>query len=308
MDDPQTPVMEDESMGSVYPESPAEEPPKPEPLTYEETPVIEPPVASESQPPLITSPEFPPMMSPPKPKGSFGKFMGNLVLFAILFGCGVVFSILLRGYLAPQEGPASSPSPTVAPVVYTSPTPVASQSPLAAWKTYQVISGITRLPIEGMSFQLPPDVLSPICDGGACGSQGTYLPGGSRFTVAPRGQNQVLADYRGKVVSDLAGKAFVVRQATFLGRPAIDFTGNFMGTTVGGYAFSKMHGVMIEVSPTLSLEINHFVPSGITADFVSDDTLFTQILATVVLPGGSGEKGAVIPLPTTSPIVNPTGY
>jgi hypothetical protein len=59
---------------------------------------------------------------------------------------------------------------------------------------------------------------------------------------------------------------------------------------------------MIELSPTLTLEINHFTPLGITADFVSDDELFSKIVETLSYAGGA-------PIATSTPIPATTsGY
>ena len=58
-----------------------------------------------------------------------------------------------------------------------------------------------------------------------------------------------------------------------------EFSGTFSGRTTGGYGFTQMHGFMIEISPTQTLEINHFTPTGVTADWVRDDALFEQIIS-----------------------------
>jgi len=42
---------------------------------------------------------------------------------------------------------------------------------------------------------------------------------------------------------------------------------------------------MIELTPTTSLEIHHFTPTGITTDFAADDELFDKIVGTVVISG-----------------------
>lgn len=119
---------------------------------------------------------------------------------------------------------------------------------------------------------------------------------GTRLTIAPRGTGQVLADFRGKVISDAGGKEFVIKQVTVAGQQATDFSTATVGSTIGGYAFSTMHGVMIEVTDTLSLEINHFSPSGITVDFAADEKLFNEIIATLSFSGVSGTatKGSTI--------------
>ena len=262
-----------------------------EPLTYEETPVIQPaaepePIppfpAIQSQPQVQPEPEpqapvQPPLPMPQKPHASWGNRIGYLILFILLFALGMWLSTIVRQYM-PGSGPG-----TTLPV----PTPPARQviptDPYAGWITYQIISGITRQPVANISFKLPPEVLSPICDGTGCPSQGTYLPGGTRFTVAARGVGQTLRDYRGAVVTDVLGQPFVTKDATTAGKMGVTFTGSFTGATATGYAFSRMRGAMIPVSDTLSIELNHFTPSGITADFESDDLLFEKILKSINL-------------------------
>ena len=202
---------------------------------------------------------------------------------------------------------------TVTPTITTLPTATGSAA-VAAWKTYDVVSGTTKASFGGVTFQLPPDVLSPICDGTGCASQGTYLPGGTRFTVAPRGAGQALADFRGSVISDVGGISFTSRATTVADRPAMEFTGVFTGRTVSGYGFSRMRGVMIELTPTTSIEVNHFTPNGIVADFAADDTLFDAILKTIKIAGSPTVTTTVTltktptMLPTSTPVASSSGY
>jgi hypothetical protein len=150
--------------------------------------------------------------------------------------------------------------------------------------TYSVISGVTRQAVPGITFQLPPTVVPPSCDGESCASQGTYLPGGTRFTIAARGEGQIFKDFRGSIISDLQGQAFTVGEVTVASRRAIEFQGVFNGATANGGVFDQMHGMMIEVTDTLSLEINHFTPTGVVANFTQDDILFADIVASIKLP------------------------
>ena len=235
----------------------------PQPLPIEETPEIPQPEADR---PLAEMP-------PSKPKTSFGTIIGALILFVGLFGLGVWLSSFVRQFLpsgiTPQE---TVNEPTVIP------TPI---DPMASWKTYKVMD---------ISYKLPSDVLAPICDTTTCMSQGTYLPGGTRFTVAPRGTGQLLTDFRGSAISEVGGILFASKDTIAGGHNAKEFTGSFAGKTVAGYGFNKMRGYMIEVTPTTSLEINHFTPTGITADFTADDTLFDQIVGTLVLPATASAR------------------
>jgi hypothetical protein len=227
-------------------------------------------------------------------------FFKGLLFFIVLFVIGFVLSGYIRDYLstiatkqatpsAPTTQQPSSPgneSTTTASLVFTTP-----EATPAAPTTYSVLNGLTRQPVTDISFTLPGTVLPPVCDGSACGSQGTFLPGGTRFTVAARGSGQVLADFRGKIISDAGGKPFVVSLTTIAGKPATEFTTAQIGSTIGGYAFSQMHGYMIEVTDTLSLEINHFSPSGITTDFTADDLVFKTIVQSLIF--GGVQKGNV---------------
>jgi hypothetical protein len=133
-------------------------------------------------------------------------------------------------------------------------------------------------------------------------SQGTYLPGGTRLTISPKTVTQALSSLRGAVITDVAGTAFTSHDATVSGHTAIEFIGTFVGRTSGGYGFTQMHGFMIEVTPTVTVEINHFTPTGVTADWARDDALFTQIISTISF-------NQVIPIATTTPVPATTsGY
>ncbi|KKW12923.1 MAG: hypothetical protein UY48_C0007G0012 [Candidatus Gottesmanbacteria bacterium GW2011_GWB1_49_7] len=230
--------------------------------------------------------------SPPEPKSSFWSNLGVLIIFVGLFGIGVWLSSYVRQYLPNGFVGVTPAQQEVVNAPTATPTPV---DPMASWKTYQVISGATKLPISGISFKLPPEVLAPTCDTTTCMSQGTYLSAGTRFTVAPRGAGQLLADFRGSAISDAGGVVFTTKETTVNGHKARVFSGGVSGKTVGGYGFSQMRGYMIEVTPTLSLEMNHFAPNGVIADFEKDDLLFEQIVETLVLP-----TDTIVPIATSS--------
>lgn len=235
--------------------------PKPPPLNIpiEETPEITQDATSEA---------------PKKKSGCLGTMFTIIIFFALFIG-GIWLSSFLRQFFTIESPSLQETENSVLPTT----TPESAVS--GSWKTYDVISATTKLPFAGVTFQLPPDVLSPICDGTNCSSQGTYLPGGTRFTVAPRGAGQALADARGAAISDALGTSFTSKAVTVAGLPATEFTGVFTGRTVSGYGFSQMRGVMVELTPTTSLEVNHFSPNGIIADFAADDTLFDAILKTI---------------------------
>ncbi|MBI3385892.1 hypothetical protein HY031_02280 [Candidatus Gottesmanbacteria bacterium] len=273
----------------------------PQALEYEETPIIEP--IKEEQPPISQSAPIPaPAVLPPEPErpspkkksGFFSKLLTFLTLL-VLLAAGIYVGTSMDSWFpfGKKQAQPASPSAITAPT----PTPI---SPTAGWLTYQVLSATTKQPIPDVSFKLPPSVPAPICDGASCISQGTYLPGGTRFTVAARGLGQSLNYIRGAIITDAGGRPFVTKAATVSGIPAFAFTGAFAGSTVGGYTFSQMGGVMIELSATTALEVNHFTPSGVTTDFTSDDTLFNLILTTFTFPASA------IPTPTPTAIPTPT--
>lgn len=293
------------------PFQPPEEPPV-EHLQYEETPVIEPvvPVSPGTQPivepqetpppsyvPSPVEPPVQPQAQPPTPMPA-KKTSPILLIFilVVIFGLGIWASSYVRQFL-PGVAPTGQQQTGVMP----SPTPSVPPNPYVGWKTYSVISGATHKAIEGVSFQLPPEVADLFCDGPGCASQGTTLPGGTRFTIAARGAGQKLADYRGKIITDFGGKPFVTSATTVSDRSGTAFVGDFTGTTVTGYTFLKMRGAMISVTDTMSLEVNHFTPStNPSADFASDDVLFTKILDSFVFAGLPTPKATATPTATSS--------
>jgi len=132
-----------------------------------------------------------------------------------------------------------------------------------------------------VSYRLPAESLAPICDGANCISQGTYLQGGTRFTVATHENARQFSS--GAVIVDAGGREFTTTETTIAGRRTFSYQGVFTGTTTGGYSFSQMRGVMILLNDTQTLEMNHFTPNGVSADFASDDSLFDKILESLSL-------------------------
>lgn len=294
-------------------ESTSFEPKVPEPkITYEETPVITPiseqtPEAAQTEEQRSEKPmqesriqEQQSENNPPTPKKrSMKSFIKGFFVFVLLFILGYALSGLIRNVInvpelskvIPEKQEASSEATLVQTEstesgIYELSIPGASNIPVkqasdSAWKQYNPVHGTTRTPITTIQLKLPSTVLEPVCDGAGCGSQGTYLPGGTRLTIAPRGAGEVLADYRGKIISDASGKALVTKETTLGGKKATEYTTDTTGSTAGGYGFTMMHGYMIEVTDTLSFEINHFSPNGITTDFAADDALFKSIVATL---------------------------
>lgn len=231
----------------------------------------------------------------PKPK----RHMGTVVFVVLLFGLGIWLSSQLRSFFAPGIS-EEVPVPTLAPLESPAPSNGLVLNPSgpatsSAWTTYQVVSGTTKRPIEGISYQLPSAVKAPSCDSGGCASSGTNLPGGTRLTIAPRGRGQVLPDFRGAILTDVNGREFVMRQTTVGSVSAYEYIGDFTGRTAGGYSFTKMRGVLLPVSETLAIEFNHFAPAGQNVDFAADDAVFDTIIKTF--------RGGVAITPTVRPTV-----
>lgn len=301
----------------------------PEGLPIEETPVIE--AVAEAPAHEVAASEAIPQVPdtsalPKKPKKSVVKKLLSVIFFLVLFSAGVWLSSVLRQFI-PSEQMTSTLQPTPSPSASgfeesAVSTPSGSISAYSDWENYIVINGVTKQPIEGVSYKLPPQVLEPICDSSRCVSQGTYLPGGTRFTVAARGKGQLLPSVGNAVLTDVSGKAFTMKDVLVAGFAAKEFTGTFTGTTGGGYAFTRMRGVILPVDETLSIEFNHFAPAGLTVDFEEDDAVFDRILATFTT--GTKPVISITATPTFAPqatssaigsfcggimgIVCPTGY
>lgn len=282
----------------------------PFPQSYEETPPLQPAESSSPYEQPYVQPDMTPAEPAPTARTS-PNIPAILITLILLFALGFYLSGFVRQYFTTtkkttqQQGTEGKTTPSadieavVSPGQTTSKT-ATSSAPVSTWKPYSIINGATRAPISGVMLRLPPDVLPLVCDDAKCSSQGTYLPGGTRFTVAPRGVGQILPDFRGKIISDVIGKEFTVKPTTVKGKTATEFTGSFTGNTVSGYSFTRMRGYMIELTPDTSLEINHFSPNGITTDFAADDTLFEKIISGLEL------SGTIILQTSISPAASPT--
>ncbi len=302
------------------------ESPQKTPLTYEETPIIDPhpeevrsthtgadelqDAIPEAARVFDESPSVPPLHAPPvapaapQHKSSRRGIHAGTVLFIILlFGLGVWLSGQLRSFFAPTVSDEIV-IPTYAPEsddtgfesAPASPSGI-NPTPFATRRTEQVLSGATKKPIAGLSYQLPNEVKVPVCDNTSCASYGTYLPGGTRFTIAPRGKGQLLPDFRGAILTDAAGREFTMQQTMYSGTLAYEYVGNFTGRTGGGYTFTAIRGVLIPVSDTLAIEFNHFAPLGIPSDFTKDEVVFNDILASFKNAAATS-SASVLPQPT----------
>ncbi len=245
-------------------------------LHYEETPEIDEKTGTPK-------PQFAPEHEITKPASRHSgllSVLGNIMLFSILFAFGVGASVFLHQYLIQRTGQiALQPTPSAPSALMPSVTlPV---GPYAGWIRYVPISSNSREPIAWISLKLPSDVVSPICDGQTCASQGTYLPGGTRLTVAPRGRGQALPTTIGAIMTDAGGRAFLMKEASVSGLPAQEFSGLFAGTTGGGYTFVQIRGFVVHGPEGISLEVNHFTPTGVNANWDTDDALFDKIVGTI---------------------------
>lgn len=237
-----------------------------------------------------------------KPHGKL--HAGTIMFIVLLFGLGIWLSSQIRSFFAPVISdeiavPTSIPASGVEDVTGGSmPSGPSATGVAKQFRTMEVISGMSKQAIPGISYQLPESVKVPVCDTAGCSSQGTNLPGGTRFTVAPRGKGQLLPDFRGAILTDAAGREFVMKQTVIGGISVYEYTGDFTGRTGGGYTFTAIRGVLVPVSETLAIEFNHFSPAGIITDFASDDLVFNEVVASF--------RGATVNAPTPTVSVSAT--
>jgi hypothetical protein len=217
----------------------------------------------------------------------------NILLFCLLFLIGIGFSLIYSYFFGKNK---IINAPPIQEVQTISPTPQENIN----LKSFSITKGKNG-ELSGVEIKLPVDMLTPICDGDACVSFGSYMTGGTRFTVSYQEKAGIKDVFKNLIVTDATGKQFETKEATVSGLMARDYQGEFVGTTSGGYRFTKMHGVMVKISDTELIEINHFAPSGITTDFAGDEKVFSQIIQSFKL--SSVTKSAVL---TTSPILSPS--
>ena len=238
-------------------------------MEYEEMPVVEPQPVAHVEP-----------SEPVVPKRGLMDRLGSIFFFLILFVLGIWLSTEFRPSFTPKPQGQVVPVPTVIVDLPTetidTPPPAtisASRTPVLGWQTYTILN---------VSYKLPPGVKAPTCDS-SCVSYGTNLPGGTRFTVAPRGVGQPLPDFRNAILTDASGRAFTMSLLTVGSHEVYEYVGDFSGSTLQGYQFSKIRGLLVSVDDNTSIEFNHFSPQSAVTDFVSDDVLLTQIVGSVAI-------------------------
>lgn len=261
------------------PPTPAASPPVEETPEFPLEPAVQPAASAD----LLQTPPLPTEHPVNKPlQGSVFLF---IFFFVVLFIVGIFISMYIHGFV-PSGGTVvhQQSTPTAAPTSTPIPTP---PDPFASWKSYAMTEGSTP---SGF-YKLPPNVAAPVCDGPSCISRGTTLPGGTRFTISVKNVSQSLSSLGGARIIDASGLAFTSNTATVSGHFAIAFDGAFSGKTSDGYGFSEMRGFMVEISPSLTMEINHFAPEGATVDWTRDDALFDQILSQITFssPSATGK-------------------
>ena len=233
------------------------------------------------------------------------KKLGTFIFITLLFGLGIWLSSQLRLFVVPETvlentDETQSLTPSVSPLISSPSASIASKSgEIRDWQTVSVSA--VGLLLQSVTYQLPQSVTLPVCDGSGCPSSGTNLSGGTRFTVAARGKGERLPDFRGAILTDANGKEFTMRQTSVGGKDVYEYIGDFTGRTGGGYQFTKMRGVLVPVSDTVSIEFNHFVPAATVSDFAADDEVFDQIIASVKIPTTASLTPTLKPaLPSTS--------
>jgi hypothetical protein len=242
-------------------------------LEYEETPIIE-PIEEKDLPGPLNTPELSTHSRHGKrPLAGIKKSVFFLFLFLLGVG-GVTF---LRPFFETLTFPffQQTTKDTRSEIPQNTP-PSETVDETFEWNSFSTKAGMNFL-----TYKLPKEVLPPVCDGSACPSEGTFLPGGTRFTVSTKITNTPIVNFAKLIVKDAGGKVFDTQEATVSGHTAVNFSGSFLGLTTGGYSFTRMHGVMIYVAPTIAVEFNHFSPNGITSEFEKDDAVFSQILKTI---------------------------
>jgi hypothetical protein len=261
--------------------------------------------------------------SPPQQTGSGGNKFVSVLVFLFLFALGIGVSMVVRSYLSrPTTSevviPIETPEPTVEEEIAFDITPTEFATPSTSTKIiisnkptvrptikpiktiYGIRDARTGKDVVGVSFTLSPNIKPLECDKPNCISQGTNLPGSTRFTVALRGDGQQLRDFRGGAISDATGKEFSMSKTVFQGREAVEYEADFTGSTINSIRFGKMRGIMIALDDGTSIELNHFCPSGMECDFDSDNGVFSTILSSLQMqnvtstPATSLEKGSGI--------------
>lgn len=251
---------------------------------------------------------------PVEKKSSVGSVIGAILLCILFFVLGVGATMLwqlsggnvaeLAGKPSVQALPTASAllnQPTVAFVKPTtmafpqgigsgsglmnnSATPAANLTPpvVASISGWQSVTIPTKVGMPAISIQLPAKNSTLTCDTTACDSKGMLMDGGTKFTVAVHTLTTPMSSISGTLVTDSAGKRFTDTKTIAVStKEAVNYQGTFAGTTSGNIKFSQMHGVMVLVNSTTTLEINHFAPSGKLTNFPADDAVFNQILGTV---------------------------
>lgn len=232
---------------------------------------------STSQEPMVQdAPQTNASMHTPRAKPRV--HMGTILFVLLLFGLGVWLSSQVRSLFSSTE---TTGSPDGNNTVSEPQASASAQQGLEKGTIYSVTGVAGRILLPGVTYTLPIAVASPVCDGTSCASSGTNLPGGTRFTVAARGANQVLPDFRGAILTDVNGREFTMAEKQIGTHGVYEYSGAFTGVTGGGYSFTRMRGVLIPISDTQSVEMNHFAPVGVASDFQADDTLFEQIVSSL---------------------------
>ncbi len=295
------------------------------PLAYEETPMITPvdpqdrkvtgtefyTTTQNLKTPEISAPhemlELPepkatkPVPKPVKAAKSIVNVIVIILIFVVLFGVGIFASMAFRqimpnGIQFPVGGGAAKDEITPLPtpqIVPEDQLPVSTQSGIVPTKFPQNISQNVLMvggksAVPGLNFVLPATVAALSCDGNNCASQGAYLPGGSRFTIAARGKGQGLPITKGAKLVDSSGKAFDMSDQVVAGFTVRQFVGNTSGSTMNGFTFSKIRGNILTLSNDLELEMSVFAPAGQIVSWENDNKLFDQIVASVIYDSTQG--------------------
>lgn len=135
-----------------------------------------------------------------------------------------------------------------------------------------------------VTFKLPSTVREPTCNQAICFSKGTMLPGGTRLTIALRGDGQHLSDSLERFVQELEKTDLYQAQMTLHNRTAVLFEGGFLPResliplSLLQDQKIRIRGFVIETDNNTFIEITISAPFEAQIDFHSDEQLLAEII------------------------------
>lgn len=260
------------------------------------------------------APEFPGKTNifpsnPPNGVKNDGRHLGAIapiVGVVLLFGVGIGISMFVNYLNNSRISTVNKSGPESGREIIPPITPAAPVNQYEAWKDFEIANPTDKSVLA--AIKIPPEMLPPICDGRTCASQGTFMPGGTRFTVSVRQGIMNEAEFATLTMTDMSGQPFETKSASEGAVRQKTYTGSFIGTTASGYKFTQMYGRVYWIGPGQVLEINHFSPSGINVDMAGDRQLFTKITNSLEIKTKPFQNPAVpTAQPSQAPATNSSG-